>query len=290
MKGHLIKDKIYNFLFFKDHLVYFYIFFCNIVLLFIVNLPVIFWGVAVINGIVWPFISSDVTNYLVLFFKLFEPFKFVFNVLGEFIFGPMMYFSFAHVLSISFFFPAYTIITLIFSYIQKDRFINTTYYQLFKGRLIGLFEYNFTRYFLLFFSILVLYLLVCLCSLFLCSLKLVGFYSYNIIDQVEVWLFPFLYSLLDLFFCWLFYCLYVVQYNRLMRYLFIVVILVLFLSIVMVVPVIFLWWKGGIYHYDGSYNGYVIYKLFRYFIIYPIVVMFLITITFFLFLFIIKKK
>jgi hypothetical protein len=47
-------------------------------------------------------------------------------------------------------FPVFTLITLLFGYIQKDRIVNTKYYKLFKNGLIDLFECNFTKYFLLY--------------------------------------------------------------------------------------------------------------------------------------------
>jgi hypothetical protein len=204
-------------------------------------------------------------------------------------------------------FPIFTLITLVFAYIQKDRIIDTSYYKSFKNRLIDLFEYNFTKYFLLFFVIFVFYFIVCLCILFLSGLNYIFFYKFyrflqvnvplviyaflcRLTDQLSSWFLPFLYSYFLLSFLTLIYFLFIYKYNLKIKYTYILIGIFLLLPIYLISPTIFFNWEGGIYNYDGSYNWYVIYKLSRYFIIYPIVMIFIIIFMLYLFLYFIKKR
>lgn len=300
------KDIFYSSLFYKNNLVYFYILLFNTALLIIVSVPTIitlflfvleggisfFWGVVEwIFGIDFvSFLKSfkDVVflNSIGVFIGLWVQSMIEYGMwlLGLFVDSPIL--------------PMYTVVTLIITYFLKDQIINTSYYQLFKKRFIDLLENNFTKYFLLFFSIFVFYLLLCLCIIYIAKFDKFAFImkiyvSYSFLfafrTQIFSWFLPFLWAYFFLSF-WIFiYRLFIVDCSLGVKYVYILYGIFTFFSIYMFSPSIFLGWEGNIY-YNGFYNWYVIYKLSRYFIIYPIVTSFLIGLTLSLFLYFIKRK
>jgi hypothetical protein len=308
MKIHLInlfkyKNHIYDFLFYRDNLVYFYILLYNISLLVMLSTFNIVDNCLFVVSVFF----ATLEDLYSISFKVIET-SVVFKFILSHIIGPFHYFVlvildkyFFLIIRDSLIFPVFTLVTLVVTYFQKNRIINTNYYKLFKIKLTNLFENNFTKYFLLFFVVFALYLFIWLSITFLVSFLFLYQFFENLqnwsafILQVGIWFLPFLYSYFFLSFCVFVYSLFDYSFNFFFHCVLMLVCVIGFLAILLYVPAMFFYWGAifvynTIYHSDGTYNWYVIYKLSRYFIIYPIVTSFFTGSLLSLFLYFIKRK